>query len=243
MVVGGRPTEIGRDRIELDGQAVADWVDEVTPGAVWFRLIQGRRPSPGEARMVGAVLAAMADHGETPASTQAARLVASTGVPLNAALASGFLAFGEHHAGAIEGVMRLLQDNVPCIAEARARDLVEEVRREGRRIPGIGHRIHGRDPRVAPLKRLALETGVAGAHLRLVLAIEAEMGRIRSLHLNVDGICGAILSDLGFPWEAGRAFFMAGRLPGLVAHVLRESNERRPFTRYDLVPAGITSSA
>lgn len=242
MVVGGRATEVSRDRIELDGQDVAEWVNEVSPGEVWFRLIQGRRPSQVEVRMVGAVLATLADHGETPASTQAARLVASTGVSLNAALASGFLAFGEHHAGAIEGVMRLLQGNVPCIAETCARNLVEEAHLAERRIPGIGHRVHGRDPRVVPLRDLAVGIGVGGPHLNLVLAIEAEMERARGLYLNVDGICGAILSDMRFPWEAGRAFFMAGRLPGLVAHVLREVYECRPFTRYDLVPVGVKVS-
>lgn len=238
MVVGGRPTHVARDRLDLDGQPVGEWIEEVSPGAVWFRFLLGLRPSAAQSRMVGAVLSAMADHGETPASTQAARLVASTGVPLNAALASGFLAFGDHHAGAIERSMHLLQGNVPCLPEPRARDLVGAYLDRKERVPGFGHRIHRRDPRVRPLKDLAVRAGMVGEHLELSLCLESEMEREKGLSLNVDGICGAILSDLGFPWEAGRAFFMAGRLPGLVAHVLRETHGRRPFTRYDLVPVG-----
>lgn len=243
MVVEGRPTVVACDRLDLDGQPVGDWIDEVSPGAVWFRLLLGRSPSAAQSRMVGAVLSALADHGETPASTQAARLVASTGVPLNAALASGFLAFGDHHAGAIEGVMRLLQENVPCLAEPRAKDLVAEYLENHRRIPGFGHRIHRRDPRGPALRDLAVQTGVVGGHLKLALCLEAVMVREKGLFLNVDGVCGAILSDLGFPWEVGRAFFMAGRLPGLVAHVMREVHGRRPFTRYDLVPVNAGARA
>lgn len=238
MVVVRCPSRVDCDRLDLDGQPVADWVNEVSPGAVWFRFLQGRVPTPAEARMLEAVLVAMADHGDTPASTQAARLVASTGVPLNAALASGFLAFGEHHAGAIEGAMRLWQENVPCMSGPRARDLVAEFLCAGLRVPGIGHRVHNRDPRVVPLRSLAQDVGVGGPHVRLALAVEVEMKKEKGLYLNVDGICGALLSDLGFPWQAGRAFFMAGRLPGLVAHVLQEAHGRRPFSRYDLVPAG-----
>ncbi len=237
MVVGGRITEVAVDRLEIDGQTVGEWIRDVSPPDVWFRMILGRRPSPDESRMLGAVFSAMADHGETPASTQAARLAASAGIPLNVAVASGFLAFGDHHAGAIEGAMRLLQENVPCLAECRARDLVRESLGRGTRIPGFGHRIHKRDPRVAPLKELADRTGAAGDHLELALGLESEMFSERGVCLNVDGICGAILSDLGFSWEVGRAFFMAGRLPGLVSHVLREVSSQRPFTRYDLVPA------
>lgn len=235
MVVTGSPTVITRDAIFLDGQPIGSWIEKGSVSDVWFRLLQGRSPSFPERRLIEAVFVAMADHGQTPASTQAARLVASTGVPLQSAMAAGFLAFGDHHAGAIEGVMRFLQEGYPDLQVHQAADLVDSLLAEGTRIPGFGHRVHRHDPRVAPLLALRRSLEFSGRNVDLVLALEKELMRRKAIALNVDGICGALLSDLGFPFQAGRAFFMAGRLPGLLCHVLREQLETRAFAPYRLV--------
>lgn len=236
MVVTGSPTVVAQDDLFLDGEAIASWIGGGSPCDVWFRLIQGRTPSPAERRLLEALFVALADHGETPASTQAARLVASTGVPLQGALAAGFLAFGDHHAGAIEGVMEFLQEEYGDVSSREAAAVVGALLARDRRLPGFGHRIHRRDPRVAPLLALRRSLDFPGRHVDFVLALEKELTRRKNIALNVDGICGALLSDLGFPYPSGRAFFMAGRLPGLLCHVLREQWERRPFSPYRLVP-------
>ncbi|HQK25363.1 MAG TPA: citrate/2-methylcitrate synthase [Synergistaceae bacterium] len=239
MVVRGRPTEVGEGYLAFDGTAVERWIAEVSPAEVWFRLIQGRLPGEGERRLWDAVLATLADHGDTPPSTQAARLVASTGVPLQASLAAGLLAFGNHHAGALEGVMEILQSGVARGLDPEA--LVDEALASGRRVPGFGHRLHRRDPRVAPLRCLAEERSLRRDHLAFFSRMEDLLGERKGIGGNVDGICGAVLSDLGFPFQAGRAFFLAGRLPGLTAHILRESSGG-PFRRYALREVGEESS-
>ena len=231
MVVRGHPTEVGDGFLAFDGTAVDRWIAEVSPAEVWFRLLQGRFPEAEERRLWDAVLATLADHGDTPPSTQAARLVASTGVPLQASLAAGLLAFGNHHAGALEGVMEMLQRGVGSRSNPEV--LVEDALASGRRMPGFGHRLHRRDPRVAPLRRMAEESACRREHLAFFVRIEELLGERKGIAGNVDGICGAILSDLGFPFQAGRAFFLAGRLPGLTAHILRETSGG-PFRRYAL---------
>lgn len=235
MVVRGRPTEVGEGYLAFDGTAVERWIAEVSPAEVWFRLIQGRLPGEGERRLWDAVLATLADHGDTPPSTQAARLVASTGVPLQASLAAGLLAFGNHHAGALEGVMEILQSGVARGLDPEA--LVDEALASGRRVPGFGHRLHRRDPRVSPLRRLAEECSCRREHLAFFSRMEERLEERKGIGGNVDGICGAVLSDLGFPFQAGRAFFLAGRLPGLTAHILRETSGE-PFRRYALREVG-----
>lgn len=243
MVVNGSPTVVGTDTILLDGSPIESWLGKASIPDVWFRFLQGRTPSPVERRMLEVVLVSLADHGETPPSTQAARLVASTGVPLQCSIAAGFLAFGDHHAGAIEGVMRFLQEEHPLMEPDEASCLIDRYLSEGRRIPGFGHRVHRRDPRVVPLVSMRLELGFSGRSVDLVLAMEKELALKKGIYLNVDGICGALLSDLGFPFQAGRAFFIAGRLPGILCHILREQFETKAFRPYRLVPLENDDSA
>ncbi len=48
----------------------------------------------------------------------------------------------------------------------------------------------------------------------------------RKLPLNVDGAIGALLADMGFEAETGKAFFAISRITGLTAHILEEYKER-----------------
>ena len=54
----------------------------------------------------------------------------------------------------------------------------------------------------------------------------------KGIYLNVDGINGAILSDLGFNPKFGLGIFMIGRLPGLIAHSYEETMDGEEFRRF-----------
>ena len=56
------------------------------------------------------ILVSSVDHGATPPSSLATRVVMSGGNPLNAAVAAGILAIGDSHGGAIEACARLFQE-------------------------------------------------------------------------------------------------------------------------------------
>ena len=80
------------------------------------------------ARMLEAVLVSFCDHGVTPPSTQAARMIASAGSPVHACIAGGLLAFGKNHAGAIERSMKLFQETVSsCDSEDEIPDVIVKV--------------------------------------------------------------------------------------------------------------------
>ena len=69
----------------------------------------GRLPTPGERRLLDAILIGVADHGAGAPSCAAARLAASGNrQSLSAAIAAGILTIGDEHGGAGAGCMEMI---------------------------------------------------------------------------------------------------------------------------------------
>jgi citrate synthase len=202
-----------------------------------YLLVKGNLPSVTHKKMLEAVLVSFCDHGVTPPSTQAARLMASAGSPVNACLAGGILAFGENHAGAIENAMKNLQKGIKISniynrsASESANVIVEELRNRGKKVPGFGHRYHTEDPRGRKLLKLAEEYGCNGKHFELAVEIEKILIDEKGIKMNIDGANAAILSDMGFNWRFGCGMFVIGRIPGLLAHINEEMSSEEPFRK------------
>ena len=230
-------TQVKPNEVQLRGHRIDDLMGQITFAQAIFLALMGELPSPAVGRLLDAILVASIDHGVTPPSTLAARTAASTGAPLNAALAAGILSINQHHGGAIEDCMRVIQDvaariNANAISLSLAAGvLVSEVRSEKKRLPGFGHRIHTRDPRTARLFALAEESGISSTGVQIVHALAdalaAQTGRI--LTINVDGAIAALLFDLEIAPELANAFFIMARVPGLVAHIHEEQTRERPM--------------
>src|SRR5215831_126575 len=74
-----------------------------------FLLHQARLPSPGERRLLDAILVGVADHGSGAPSCATARLAASGNrQSLSAAIAAGILAIGDEHGGAGSACMEMI---------------------------------------------------------------------------------------------------------------------------------------
>ena len=206
---------------------------------VVYLLLKGELPPREHGQMIDGILTASVDHGVTPPSTMASRLVASAGVPLPTAVAAGVLAIGDAHGGAIEKGAKFLQEGVQRMkkegkeTDEIAKTLVEETREKKTRIPGFGHRFHTSDPRAKKLFSLSEELKIAGEHQRLSQALENELEKQtgKKLPLNVDGAIAAIISDMGFDWRLGKGFFLIGRVAGLTAHVYEEQTEHKPMRK------------
>ncbi|HXR96804.1 MAG TPA: citryl-CoA lyase [Terriglobales bacterium] len=204
---------------------------------VVFLLHRGRMPSEGERGLLNAILVAVADHGSGAPSCAAARLVATGNrQSLSAAVAAGVLAVGDEHGGAGSLAMEMIAAGVRMaasegIAVAAAADrAIAAARQEGKRLPGLGHRVHSVDPRVKVLFEMARQYGVAGDGVAFMVALEAAAGaRIKPLPLNIDGALAAVLFDLGFPPEAGKLLFLVGRVAGLTAEVAEEYGREKPM--------------
>lgn len=230
-------TQVQPNEIRLRGYRIDELMGHITFAQVIYLTLTGTLPTPEIGQLIDAILVSSIDHGATPPSALAARTSASTGAPLNAALAAGILSINQYHGAAIENSMRLILKVLEVTAgdevriEAAAEAIVEQQRAVGKRLPGFGHRIHSADPRTTRLFELAQELNIAGRGVAAVQHIAAALKRQsgRSLPVNVDGAIAAMLVDLNIPPALGNAFFIMARVPGLIAQVYEEQTRERPM--------------
>lgn len=245
-------TKVEPNRIVTRGYPQENLIGNLSFPEMVYLLINGNKPAENESKMFEAVLVSFCDHGTTPPSTQVARLMASTGSPLNTCVSGGLMAFGKHHAGALEQCMKLLQETVknsvekeagtgemttgtiesPKDVKIMAYQLVEEFLENNKKIPGYGHRYHEEDPRAPRLLELAKEYGLYGIHTHLAMALQEILFERKNILMNVDGANAGILSDMGFKWQIGAGIFMIGRLPALISHVNEEQMQESPFRKF-----------
>jgi citrate synthase len=233
----------------IRGYDIASLMRRASFADTLFLLHRSHLPGAGERRLLDAMLVAVADHGAGAPSCAAARLTASGNrQSLSAAIAAGVLTIGDEHGGAGSACMEMIGAGVAqarresiSIREAAERS-VEAATAAGRRVPGLGHRVHTRDPRVAVLFEMAREAGLAGDGIAFVLGLEAAArDRIKPLPINVDGALAAVLYDLGFPPAAAQFLFIIGRVAGLTAEVAEEYAREKPMriripVQYDGAP-------
>jgi citrate synthase len=216
------------NKILIRGYRVEDLMKHCSFGDVIYLTFKGELPAGSEGRMIEMIVVSSTDHSFLAPSIDATRFVASGGVPLQAAVAAGIISLGDHHGGAIEQCAQMLQDAVK--SGTSASEIVSAFRTRKQRIPGFGHPWHDRDPRTQTLAAKAKEWNLAGAHLLLAESISTEL----RLPANIDGVISGIISDIGIPWQYGRAFFIIPRSVGLAAHAVEEATRERPFRVVDI---------
>lgn len=234
-------TKVEPNKLLLRGYRIDELIGRVSFPQVVFLTIKGELPDERASKMLEAMLVSSVDHGVTPPSCQAARTIASTGSPLNAALAGGILAISRHHGGAIEDSMRMMLGAVERqrAAGVSASDMAETIVRESKenkkRLPGLGHRIHTNDPRTVRLFGIAGELGIAGDYVAMANALADAVEKVSGKRqpINVDGAIAALLCEMDFPPELANAFFMMARIPGLVSHIYEEQTRMRPMRQID----------
>jgi len=229
-------TDIQPNAIRLRGHKIDELMGDISFSQAIFLALTGRLPETRVAPLIDAIFVSSIDHGTTPPSTLAARTAASTGAPLNAAIVAGLLSINEFHGGAIENCMRVIADiqNNVAIEESlgtAANKLVTNYRSQKQKLPGLGHRLHTKDPRTGRLLALAQQCDVASEGVATIRALRQAFADItgKTLPINVDGALAAILYDLEIPPHLGNAFFMIARTPGLVAQVNEEKEREKPM--------------
>jgi citrate synthase len=226
-MLGSRASVIEAEAAELL-EVVADAVTGMrSVGAIHQRLARtwGLEPAGPQADLIRCMLVLVADH-ELNASTFAARVTASTGASLAAAILSGLSALsGPRHGGMSSMVRRF-------VAEAQvhgARDTVHHRLIDGRHLPGFGHALYPKgDIRAATL----LEKFEMPEPLVAIRAAARDMADIEP---NIDFAMLAACEACGLPEDAPFAIFATARCAGWIAHAV-EQNESgsliRPRARY-----------
>jgi citrate synthase len=210
--------------------------------ANYLYLLSGERPDAQRAWALERYLISTIDHGFN-SSTFTARVIASTGADLGAAVVGAMGALsGPLHGGAPARVLEMLDDiGSPDRAEAWVRDTVAR----GGRIMGFGHRVYkGKDPRSALLREVA--TTVGGPTAEFATSVEdtivdvlAETKPGRALNANVEFYAGVVMDACGIPRDMFTPTFASSRVIGWCTHVLEQvSGNRliRPAARYDGQP-------
>src|SRR5580704_2102591 len=193
---------------------------EEDAGAIHERLGRAWRAPREGCDAIRRALVLLADH-ELNASTFAARIAASTGASLSAAVLAGLAALsGPRHGG--------MAARVEAFAAAAARDDWRKASRGGPP-PGFGHQLYpDGDARAAALLA-AIEPPPALAALRA--EVEAATGE----RANMDYALTALRQSLLLPAEAPFALFAVARTAGWLAHAIEQIETGaliRPRARY-----------
>ncbi|MHA1397072.1 MAG: citrate/2-methylcitrate synthase [Candidatus Heimdallarchaeaceae archaeon] len=193
----------------------------------------------GESRLLEAIITACVDHGVTPPSTQTTMILASTRANFEVALSGGVQAITNVHGGAgqraaefFKKIVKEAKEKNSSLEDA-AFQLISEIIKSGKRIEGLGHRIHTQDPRRDVLWKLAEETGYARECVSVSKMIGNVFFRAKGMNLpiNVDGVIGAIIGDMELNPKLAKAVFVFGRIAGLAAHYYEEIDTQPAMRR------------
>jgi citrate synthase len=196
---------------------------------------------PKHVKAIDAYWNSAAEHGMN-ASTFTARVVASTGADVAAALSAAVGALsGPLHGGAPSRVLKMLDD---VAASGDAERYVKDVLDRGERLMGFGHRVYrAEDPRARVLRRTAKEIGgdgwerfqVAEALEQAALAELKARRPDRVLATNVEFWSAVVLDFAEVPPELFTPMFTCARTAGWSAHIMEQKREGRlirPTAKY-----------
>ncbi len=234
--------EVARDQLSRISATTLSFVAQSArgvglPPVTQARIDQGRtlaerfllrwrgETSPDAAAAIDAYWITAAEHGMN-ASTFAARIVASTGADVAAALSAAVGALsGPLHGGAPARVLRML-DEIEADGDADA--YMARALSRGERIMGFGHRVYrAEDPRAGVLRALAERLRSP----RLDLALEVERAALaalaahkpdRVLATNVEFWSAVMLDHAGVPQELFTPMFVCARTAGWSAHIVEQ---------------------
>jgi len=195
-------------------------------------------PDPAHVQAIDAYFVSAAEHGMN-ASTFTARVIASTGADVAAALSGAVGAMsGPLHGGAPSRVLGMIEE-IEETGDARA--YVKSILDKGDRLMGFGHRVYrAEDPRARVLRRTARELGapryeVAESLEQAALAELRERRPDRVLETNVEFWAAIVLDFAQVPAHMFTSMFTCARLAGWSAHILEQKRTGRlirPSARY-----------
>jgi citrate synthase len=212
--------------------------EDLPHAANYLYMLTGSEPDAARARAVEQYLISTIDHGFN-ASTFSARVIASTGADVAAALVGAVGALsGPLHGGAPSRAL----DTLDAIGTPdRIGSWIRERVLAGDRIMGFGHPVYRtEDPRSRMLRGIAERFGGPLVDLaieveRHVEAILAELKPGRELHTNVEFYAGVVMELCGLPREMFTPTFATARVVGWSANIVEQAEDGkiiRPVARY-----------
>ncbi|MCA1655074.1 MAG: citrate synthase 2, partial [Pseudonocardiaceae bacterium] len=213
-------------------------IDQCTTITERFMTRWRGEPDPAHVRAVDAYWVSAAEHGLN-ASTFTARVIASTGADVAAAMSGAIGAMsGPLHGGAPARVLPMIEE-VENVGDARK--VVASILDRGDRLMGFGHRVYrAEDPRARVLRRTCRELNAA----RYEVAAELEQAALtelrdrrpdRAIETNVEFWAAVILDFAQVPPHMMPAMFTCARTAGWCAHIMEQKRTGRlvrPSAKY-----------
>ncbi|KAH8074448.1 ATP citrate synthase [Aureococcus anophagefferens] len=254
------------EELTYGGMRISDvFKEDLGVGGVLSLLWFKKRLPPYATKFIEMILMVTADHGpavsgargaarEQSDSTSLQRTTRScrrarAGKDLVSSLVSGLLTIGPRFGGALDGAATMMTD--ACDRGMSGKQFVDDCKREGKLIMGIGHRIksvENPDMRVEIIKKYAQAHFPKTPTLDFALEVEArDDGEKRStLILNVDGCiavcfvdllrhCGAMTVEEADELIANgclNGLFVLGRSLGFIGHHLDQKRLKQPLYRH-----------
>ncbi len=201
-----------------------------------FYMMNGRRPTPIEERVLDVALILHADHGMN-ASTFASMVVASTLSDIYFSVGSGIAALnGPLHGGANERVLHTLRE---IGSPERVPEWVRNALKAKKKIPGFGHRVYKTyDPRARILGPLAKYRclgcaadiqNLIGTAEELEKEVISSLAEEKKIFPNVDFYSGVVYTRLGIDPAMFTPLFAVSRVAGWTARVLEYMRHNRIF--------------
>jgi len=213
-------------------------VDEAKTITERFMIRWQGDPDPRHVKAIDSYWVSAAEHGMN-ASTFTARVIASTGADVAAALSGAVGAIsGPLHGGAPARVLTMIQE---VERSGNADAWVKSALDRGERLMGFGHRVYrAEDPRARVLRRTARELGaprfeVAEALEKAALAELHARRPDRVLATNVEFWSAVVLDFAQVPSHMFTSMFTCARTAGWAAHIMEQKQTGRlirPSARY-----------
>lgn len=211
---------------------------------LWFQ----RRLPRYATKFIEMCLMVTADHGPAVSGAHNTIVCARAGKDLISCLTSGLLTIGDRFGGALDAAAKQFSDAVD--SGIIPMDFVNTMRKKGKLIMGIGHRvksINNPDMRVVILKEYAQKNFPATPILDYAIEVEKiTTSKKPNLILNVDGFIGVAFVDLlrncgCFTREEAQEFveigalnglFVLGRSMGFIGHFLDQKRLKQGLYRH-----------
>lgn len=203
---------------------------------------------PYVCKFIEICLMVTADHGPAVSGAHNTIVCARAGKDLVSSLVSGLLTIGDRFGGALDASARQFSEAYD--SNLHPMEFVNQMRKKGQLIMGIGHRvksINNPDVRVKIIKEFVLENFPATPLLQYALEVEKiTTSKKPNLILNVDGViatsfvdmlrsCGSFTSEEAQEYiniGAINSLFVLGRSIGFIGHYMDQKRLKQGLYRH-----------
>ncbi|XP_014472586.1 PREDICTED: ATP-citrate synthase [Dinoponera quadriceps] len=235
LLYAGMPvTEVLKQNVGIGGVVSLLWFQRCLP--------------PTYCKFLEMSLMLTADHGPAVSGAHNTIVCARAGKDLVSSLVSGLLTIGDRFGGALDGAARMFSEAYD--AGLHPQEFVNNTRKKGKLIMGIGHRvksINNPDMRVKLIKEYVLENFPAKPLVEYALEVEKiTTSKKPNLILNVDGIIACAFVDMlrnsgTFTREEAQEYieigainslFVLGRSIGFIGHYMDQKRLKQGLYRH-----------